>query len=217
MEKYVKLFEEFDRSEELEGFNFVKKIPTDEFMKMLRNASFEPKNYVYRLINYRPNSEVTWVMSGEIMRPIVKGDKKSVKVVGNNMYNSPFVVYPKSLIKRNYLFTKDEATGEYVRYMGKSKKIAETCTMADVAAFRGISFSAFFGNRTDGATISDSDYMKLVALLTDVFDNEKRHDSWIKSTRNYTGYIFDEVYVYEITDPEIAVDTLIEECDATVL
>lgn len=217
MEKYVKLFEEFNRSEELEGFNFVKKISTDDFMKMLRTASFEPKNYVYRLINYKPNSEVTWVISDEMMKPIVKRDKKSVKVVGNNMYNSPFVVYPKSLIKKNYMFVQDEATGEYVRYKGKSKKVMETCTMGDVATFCGISFSAFFGNRTGGETITDSDYMKLVALLTDVFDNEKRHESWIKSTRNYTGYIFDEVYVYEITDPEVAVDTLIEECDATIV
>lgn len=214
MKKYVKLFEEFSRPEDLIGFNLVKKISTDKFMEMLRNKTFEPKNYVYRLINYRPRTELKWEVSGEMMKPIVKGDKKAVAVEGNNMYTSPFVVYPKSIKKANYLFIKNE-DGTYSRYTGKSKKKLELCVGADIVAFSGISFSAFFGNRTDGVEISDNDFMKLVSLLTDVFDNEKRHDSWVKSTRNYTGYIFDEVYVYEVTDPEEAAETLIEECDAT--
>lgn len=214
MKKYIKLFEEFNRPEDLIGFNLVKKISTENFMEMLRNKSFEPKNYVYRLINYRPRTDLKWTMTGEMMRPIVKGDKKAVAVEGNNMYTSPFVVYPKSIKKANYVFMKNE-DGTYSRYTGKSKKKLELCVNADVVAFSGLSFSAFFGNRTDGVEISDTDFMKLVSLLTDVFDNEKRHDSWIKSTRNYTGYIFDEVYVYEITDPEEAAETIIEECDAT--
>lgn len=214
MKKYIKLFEEFNRPENLIGFNLVKKISTEKFMEMLRNKSFEPKNYVYRLINYTPRTELKWSMSGEMMRPIVKGDKKAVSVKGNNMYVSPFVVYPKSIKKTNYVFMKNE-DGTYSRYTGRSQKKLKLCINADVVAFSGFSLSVYFGNRTDGIETSDTEFMKLVGLLTDVFDNEKRHKSWIESTRNYTGYIFDEVYVYEITDPEEAAETIIEECDAT--
>lgn len=215
MKKYVKLYEEFSRPEDLEGFSLVKKISTENFMAMIRNKTIEHKNYVYRLINYRPRTELKWEMHDEMMIPIVDGDKKAVSVEGNNMYSSPFIVYPKSLKKGNYVFQKNE-DGTYSRYTGKSKKVLETCIMSDVTVFSGISFSAFFGNRTTGVEISDTDFMKLVTLLTEVFDNEKRHESWVRSTRNYTGYIFDEVYVYEVIDPEEAAETIIEECEATV-
>lgn len=214
MKKYIKLFEDFDRNENLEGLKLVKKISTDDFMNKLKTNSLDKGNYVYRLINYKPNSIIEWRKSGEMMKPITKGDKKSIEVIDNNMYTSPFIIYPRPFNFNEFYFIKND-DGTYTRYNGKSEKKKKLCEVSKISVLSAFSLSAFVGNRTDGIDLSDTEYMKLVSLIENVFDNEKRHNSWIQSNRNYIGYIFDEVFVYEITDPEAAADTIIDECDAT--
>lgn len=213
--KHIKLFEEFDRPEELDGFRLVGKMTTEEFMNKLKTRSLMRKNYVYRLMEYIPNSELSWDVSGSIAMPIRK-DKKAVAVNGNNMYLSPFIAYPKPYereLKTCYFYLDED--GNYSRYKGTSEKRKLQMIEKAIDVFCGISFSAFIGNRSSEA-ISDTDFIKLSNLVEDIFDNEKRHSSWISSTRNYLGYNFSGVLVYEITNPTDAVDTIIYECENTV-
>ena len=229
--------EDFDRSEEIEGLNLVEKITTEDFMEAVKNGTID-NSYIYRLVDYQPKPD-KWVYDTsephEVFRPVYVhhttylrgrgGGKFSYwkaenmpmtdvdidwkgKKFSQSMFASPFIIYPSNFREIEDYYIKN---GPYYLKYGKLKQKSEKVVKGNHIGFKALSVSSLIKHMNE---LELDDELDLNVLLSE--DNEKQLGVSLKRFgRNYIGYDFAEVLVYEVVNSNAAIGSIEIENAAT--
>lgn len=206
MKKIIKTFEKFTRPDLIDGLELVGKMDVNDFMSHLADNDLDTKGKVFRLVEYTPQPD-RWLRQVKVVTNPDTGKEERMEVLVPDsrqpMFKSPFVIFPGNFYVVSRYFIKTGADA-WKRYTGKFPE-KKGAVEQSVTMFNAVSISAM-----SNAFLED----EFVHVLETIFDgttNPETKTKVSKCTRNYTGYNFDSVLIYEIDDPEDAAIGIAEE------
>ena len=209
MKKIVKTFEKFNRPELIDGLDLVDKMSVDDFMSKLIDDDLDVSGKVFRLVDYTPQPD-KWEKEIRMGINPDTGEAEEMEVYvpvsKQMMFKSPFVIFPGRVhMVKKYFYT---VGGETKRYTGKNpekKGLVENSYIV----FSGLSISALT------EAMSQEDFYNVLEKAFEGSSEPSLMTRASKCTRNYIGYNFESVLVYEIEDLDTAIEAIYEEVSDT--
>lgn len=209
MKKVVKTFEKFTRPELIDGLELVGTMSADDFMSKIIDNDLDLDGKIFRLVDYTPKPD-RWIKevrtginpeTGEVEEMEMYIPESKVM-----MFKSPFVIFPGNV----HMVTRWFHTigGVTKRYTGKSPEKKKAVEESYIV-FSGLSVSAM------SDFLSSDDFYNVLDTIFEGTTEEEMKRKAAKCTRNYIGYNFKSVLIYEIEDLDTAVEAIYEEVTNT--
>lgn len=209
MKKVVKTFEKFARPELIDGLELVDSMSVDDFMSKIIDNDLDLEGKIFRLVDYTPQPD-RWVQEIRMgINPDTGEAEEMVMYVPESkvmMFKSPFVIFPGNVhMVRKWFYTIGGITKRYTGKFPEKKKAVEESYIV----FSGLSVSAMT------EYLSPDDFYNVLDTIFEGTTEEEIKSRAAKCTRNYIGYNFKSVLVYEIEDLDTAVEAIYEEVTNT--